>query len=97
MIVARIRSNRVFFQSPVLSVDAPSRGHPTWYGERFDLKDEKTWHQPNEVAHTTYKTRRGLTIEFTITACYNLLMRGSKDTPCIPCVAVATELSKEKD
>jgi hypothetical protein len=86
VIVSRIRSNRVFFQSPVLSADSSGRGHPTWYGERFDLKDEKTWHQPNEVAHTTYQTRRGQrTIEVTISAWHNLLMRGSKDIPMHEC------------
>ena len=47
--VARVRSNRVFYQSPIPSEEPPRRGHPTWYGERFALKDEDTWHSPNEV------------------------------------------------
>ena len=83
--VARVRSNRVFYQRPVPSGDAPRRGHPTWYGERFDLKDENTWHPPNEVAHWSYQTRRGRTIKVTITAWHHLLMRGGKNNPMHQC------------
>lgn len=79
--VARCRSNRVFYQSPIPSLGPPRRGHPTWYGERFDLRDKDTWHEPDEVAHTSYKTRRGRKIEVTITGWHRMLMRGDKVNP----------------
>ncbi|CAN1212841.1 hypothetical protein TUMEXPCC7403_21730 [Tumidithrix helvetica PCC 7403] len=78
MPVARSRSNRVFYQSPVISEAPAHRGHPAWYGERFDLKAPDTWHEPTEVSHISYKTRHDRTIHVTITAWSNMLMRGTK-------------------
>jgi hypothetical protein len=76
--VARSRSNRVFYQSPVISQIPVGKGHPTWYGARFDLKKPDTWHEPTEVSHISSKTRRGQIINVTITAWSNMLMRGGK-------------------
>ncbi|BBC26643.1 hypothetical protein ABRG53_a069 (plasmid) [Pseudanabaena sp. ABRG5-3] len=81
VILARSRSNRVFYQSPVISETPAHRGHPTWYGARFDLKEPDTWHEPTEVSHLSYKTRRGRTIKATINAWSNMLMRGGKALP----------------
>ena len=81
VIIARSRSNRVFYQCPIPSQVPPRKGHPSWYGERFDLKDQQTWHDPNEVGHTSYQTRRGRPINVTITAWHDMLMRGGKDRP----------------
>jgi hypothetical protein len=39
VIVARSRNNRVFYQSPTISETHVGKGHPTWYGARFDLKE----------------------------------------------------------
>jgi hypothetical protein len=83
--VARVRSNRVFYQSPVRSDNSRAKGHPIWYGERFALGDKETWHEPSEVAHTTYQTRRGRTVNVTITVWHNLLMRGGKELPTHQC------------
>jgi hypothetical protein len=79
--IARSRSNRVFYQCPPPSEIPPSKGHPRWYGERFDLKDPQTWHQPSGVDQTSYQTCRGRTVTVTITAWQNILMRGSKALP----------------
>ncbi|MFB3041554.1 MAG: hypothetical protein ACE1ZS_07105 [Candidatus Poribacteria bacterium] len=35
--IARTRSNRVLYQKPAVTPN--KRGHPKWYGDRFDLKD----------------------------------------------------------
>ena len=35
------------------------RGHPRWYGDRFDLKNEATWHQADEIIQTSFTTKRG--------------------------------------
>lgn len=83
--VARVRSNRVFYQSPLPCQTPRSKGHPTWYGERFDLKEEKTWHPPDAVAHTHVQTHRGRTVKVTITAWHNMLMRGAKNLPTHQC------------
>jgi DDE superfamily endonuclease len=79
--VARSRSNRVFYQSPVISETPVGRGHPTWYGARFDTKEPDTWHEPTAVSQLSYKTRSGRIINVTITAWANMLMRGGKATP----------------
>jgi hypothetical protein len=71
----------VFYQCPAPSEIPPGKGHPLWYGERFDLKDQQTWHQPSGVDQTSYKTCRGRTVTVTITAWQNMLMRGSKALP----------------
>jgi hypothetical protein len=81
VIVARSRNNRVFYQSPAISETPVGKGHPTWYGARFDLKEPDTWHEPNQVSQLSYKTRRGRTINVTITAWSNMLMRGGKNIP----------------
>lgn len=79
--VARSRSSRVFYQSPVFSATPIGKGHPTWYGARFAIQEPDTWSQPTKVSQFSYKTRRGRIINVTITAWSNMLMRGSKDTP----------------
>jgi DDE superfamily endonuclease len=76
--VVRTRSNRVFYQSPLDCQAPPTKGHPLWYGARFALADEQTWHEPNEISHTNYQTRRGRTINVTITVWRDMLMRGGK-------------------
>ena len=80
VVVTRVRSNRVFYQSPEIS-SQPSKGHPKWYGEKFDLKDEATWHQPDECAQTTLTTKRGRLLNVTIQSWSQMLMRGSRDCP----------------
>lgn len=83
--VVRVRSNRVFYQSPIRKGKPARKGHPTWYGERFDLKNEQTWHPPNEITHTSFKTRRQRTFKVTISAWHNMLMRGGKGLPMHKC------------
>ena len=80
VVVTRVRSNRVFYQSPEIS-SQPSKGHPKWYGNKFDLKDETTWHQPTEVVQTDLTTKRGRLLKVTIQSWSDMLMRGSHDCP----------------
>ena len=79
--VARVRSNRVFYQLPTTCEWPKRRGHPTWYGERFDLKDETTWHSPDETLRTTLTTHRGKVLTVTVKAWTQMLMRGTKNCP----------------
>ena len=79
--VARSRSNRVFYQSPVISEPPVGRGHPNWYGARFALKEPDTWSQPSAVTQLSYKNRHERIVNVTITAWANMLMRGGKGKP----------------
>jgi hypothetical protein len=79
--IARVRSNRVFYQMPPASPTSPSRGHPVWYGLRFDLKDPDTWEEPDEVAQTTYTNHLGRTYKVQLECWHNLLMRGTYEYP----------------
>lgn len=78
VIVARSRSNRVFYQSPIRSELPTRKGHPTWYGARFDLKAPHTWHEANEVAQTSYKNYLGQPILVTITLCLTCSCVGAR-------------------
>ena len=80
IIVTRARSNRVFYRSPEVDESA-QRGHRRWYGERFDLKDEATWHDADEIVETSLTTRRGRNLDLTITCWHQMLMRGTKEYP----------------
>ena len=79
--VARVRSNRVFYQLPKACEWPRRRGHPTWYGERFDLKDQTTWHRPDETTLTTLTTHRGKVLTVTVKGWHQMLMRGTVDCP----------------
>lgn len=78
VVVTRVRSNRVFYQSPEPR-EQPSKGHPQWYGEKFDLKDETTWHQPHEEVQTNFTTKKGRLLNVRIQSWSEMLMRGSHD------------------
>ncbi len=80
VVVTRVRSNRVFYQSPEPNMIS-SKGHPRWYGAKFDLKDEATWHEPTEVAQTNFTTKKGRLLQVRIQSWSEMLMRGSHDCP----------------
>ena len=80
VVVTRVRSNRVFYNAPEPKI-IPSKGHPRWYGAKFDLKDEATWHKPTEVAQTNFTTKRGRLLQVRIQSWSDMLMRGSRDCP----------------
>jgi len=48
------------------------------YGERFDLADAETWHEPDETTQTQQTTRKGRLLNITILAWHQMLMRGTK-------------------
>jgi len=80
--VARLRSNRVLYRLPSApDPNTSQKGHPTWYGQRFDLRDSTTWGQLDEVAQTTFTTRRGRTYTVYLEGWHDLLMRGKRDIP----------------
>jgi DDE superfamily endonuclease len=79
LVIARCRSNRIFYQSPLVDVSNKKRGCPKKYGERFDLGNAETWHQPNQITQIQQTTRKGRLLNVTIQAWNQMLMRGSKN------------------
>jgi hypothetical protein len=79
--VVRSASNRVFYRALPAPVGKAPRGHPTWYGDRFDLKDATTWGTPAEETTTTWTTKQGRTHQVQIQAWANLRMRGKRGLP----------------
>lgn len=78
--IARVRGNRTFYHpAPPVEKEPGQRGHPAWYGCRFDLKDETTWDLPDEETELAYLTPGGRHYRVVIQAWQNLLMRGTKD------------------
>jgi hypothetical protein len=79
--VVRSRGNRVFYRpAPPVEGKRP-RGHPTWYGERFDLQDPSTWGQPDVVEEDAFTTRKGRVYRVQLEGWHNLLMTGKRDLP----------------
>jgi len=79
--VVRSRSNRVFYRQAPPVVGKRGPGHPTWYGERFDLKDPSTWGEPDVVEETPFTTRKGRVYRVDMEGWQDLLMRGKKGLP----------------
>jgi hypothetical protein len=80
--IARARGTRTFYHEPTPGAETKDeKGHPTWYGTPFCLKDPQTWGVPEDVAETTFTSQRKVTYRVEIQAWHNLLMRGKKDIP----------------
>ena len=83
--IARSRGNRVFYQSVgLIETKTKSVGHPTWYGDRFSLKDTTTWHEPDESFTLVEKSCRGKVYQVEIQAWHNMLMRGKYKLKRLP-------------
>jgi len=79
--VVRSPGNRVFYRQAPPVEGKRGRGHPTWYGARFDLKDPSTWGEPDVVEETTFTTRKGRVCRVQLEGWRDLLMRGKRDLP----------------
>lgn len=78
--ITRVRSNRVFYRQFILEYSQQNNpGHPRWYGDKFDLKDETTWHEPDEIIQSTLTTKRGRELNLKISGWKQMLMRGTFD------------------
>ena len=76
--ITRVRSNRVFYRQFISEIPLIKKtGHPRWYGDKFDLKDETTWHEADEVIQSTFTTKKGRLLTVTISAWKQMLMRGT--------------------
>ena len=79
--VVRSRSNRGFYRQVPPVEGKRGKGHPTWYGEHFALKDPSTWGEPDAVEETTFTNRKGRVYRVQLEGWHDLLMRGKKDLP----------------
>ena len=78
--ITRVRSNRIFYRQFIREVtDKKTSGHPRWYGEKFALKDDQTWHDPDEVSQVLFTTKKGRQLTVTISGWKQMLMRGNKN------------------
>ena len=76
--ITRVRSNRVFYRQFLPPITAAKKsGHPRWYGDKFDLKDETTWHEPDAFIQSTFTTKKGRQLRVTISSWKQMLMRGT--------------------
>lgn len=79
--IARARGTRTFYR-PAAPEDQPAeKGHPTWYGTPFRLKEADTWGEPDQAAETTFVSHKKVAYRVEIQAWHNLIMRGKKGSP----------------
>jgi len=81
--ITRARSNRIFYRQPKLA-NSGERGHPAWYGDKFSLRDPRSWHTPDDKVTTTFSSRRGKVYWVEIQAWHDLLMRGKYKKAVLP-------------
>ena len=79
--IARARGTRTFYRQSVPKDEPAKKGHPTWYGKSFCLKEPETWGCPDQVAETTFVSRKKIPYRVEIQAWHDLLMRGKKGCP----------------
>jgi hypothetical protein len=79
--IARARGTRTFYRQPAPDKQPAEKGHPTWYGEPFRLKEPGTWGAPDQTAETTFVSHKQVTYRVEIQAWHNLVMRGKKGVP----------------
>lgn len=79
VIISRVRSSRVFFRW-INQNNMPQKksGHPTWYGQKFDLKDSETWWDEDETFSGSITNKKGQNITINIKCWNDLVMKGDK-------------------
>jgi hypothetical protein len=78
VVITRSRGNRVFYRP---APGPAGCGHPTWYGERFALREPDTWGPPQRSTQFTRSGQRGQVYTVVVEAWDNLRMRGQRDLP----------------
>jgi hypothetical protein len=79
--ITRARSTRTFYRQPMPDNRPVEKGHPIWYGKPICLKEPESWGTPDQVAETTFTSRKKVTYRVEIQAWHNLLMHGGKGYP----------------
>ena len=76
MTIARSRGNRVYCHLHNPSPDQASKGRPKCFGERFDMKDSKTWGDADETIEHSHLRPSGKLVTIKMDVWNNLLMSG---------------------
>jgi hypothetical protein len=80
--VIRFPGNRVVYRKfEIPEGEESAAGHPTWYGDRFDLKDPTTWPEPDETVVTTLVTKQGKTYTVQLEGWHHMVRTGKQDIP----------------
>ena len=85
VVIARVRSNRIFYSAPPAQQEDKKRGCPKKFGERFDLANEQTWHPPDKTTQIQSITKKGRQFTVTLDAWHHMLMRGTKEEQMYKC------------
>lgn len=99
IILSRVRSNRTFYRAIDPQKNKSNKiGHPQWYGEKFKLNNQTTWHSEDEIFETTITNKKGEVISVTIKAWFEMLMKGDKINKmhCCPFNLLQITLTDEK-
>lgn len=79
VIISRVRSNRVFYRAIAPDNQHQKKtGHPLWYGDKFDLKDNQTWWDEDSNISQIITNKKGEDINVHIKCWHNLVMKGDK-------------------
>jgi len=81
--ITRLPGNRTVYRPapPLPEGLKRPRGHPTWFGAAMRLKAPETWEEPDEVATTTLRTRKGQRYTVQLEGWHELLRRGTRAQP----------------
>jgi hypothetical protein len=79
--IARFAGNRTVYRKAPPPKDPPGKGHPTWFGAPMSLKNPGTWDEPDEVAQTTFTTRKGKVYTMHLEGWHDMLLRGKRGLP----------------
>lgn len=85
VVIARVRSNRIFYSTPPKQQEEKKRGCPKKFGECFDLSNENTWRPPDETTQIQSITKKGRQFTVTLDAWQHMLMRGTKEEQMYKC------------
>ena len=78
--VVRSPSNRVFYFQPSTQ-ELKKRGHPTWLGKRFDMKNPETWGTPTRTCEHAMSMASGKNVILELEIWDDLLMKGNRGVP----------------
>ncbi len=79
--IARFAGNRTVYRKAPPPKESPGKGHPTWFGAPMSLKKPETWDVPDEVAQTTFTTRKGKVYTVHLESWHDMLLRGKRELP----------------
>ena len=79
--IVRCSSNRVFYFQPDPTESRKKKGHPTWYGQRFDMKDPDSWGNPDQTISYQVAMASGKIAILEQEVWNDLLMKGKQKIP----------------